>query len=394
MSSRYAVAPTPPAGPGEQPEDRAVDHYLSELARWRMRREHELSALDEVTRTHPDRDALNEDVTASMTLYHAIAQRHDLLMASWEDVRDGDGEREWVSTLLWGVLEMPDGDPQALALGLPDALRMSDALAASLRARTGADGEELPVRQRVAALRADLDRLEGVVARDDSAEGGGGAGYGSAGDSRLFQDGREVDPALTERLAQARLRLDALGPRADEEALVEIGELESELAGLERALLVAAAEEAHGTADLDQARAEREHLVAKGEAVRALAARVLESVTPAPTLGIPDVSALGEVPTEESELTAYVGNLERVGRALDQAHATYAAALAEYADLADRAERLASTLAGCGAPTSVDLSGMLTAAKESLHNKPADVRRAAALVAAQEAYLAQLRPES
>ncbi|MGD8200686.1 hypothetical protein ACQE98_08490 [Ornithinimicrobium sp. W1679] len=385
MSSRYAVAPTPPTGPGEEPEDRAVEHYLSELARWRMRREHELSALDELTRTHLDRDALNEDVTASMTLYHAIAQRHDLLLATWEDARDGDGEREWVSTLLWGVLEMPDGDPHALALALPDALRMSDALAASLRARTGADGEELPVRQRVASLRADLDRLEGVVARDDSAEPGVGAGS---------DGGADMDPELTGRLAAARRRLDGLGRRADPEALVEIGELESELAGLERALLVAAAEEAHGTADAGQARAERDQLVAKGEAVRALAARVLESVTPAPSLGIPDVTALGEVPTEESELIAYMGNLERVGRALDQAHATYAAALAEYADLADRAQRLASTLAGCGAPTSVDLSGMLTAAKESLHNKPADVRRAAALVAAQEAYLAQLRPES
>ena len=379
MSSRYAVAPTPPTGPGEQPEDRAVDHYLSELARWRVRREHELSALDEVTRTHADRDGLNEDVTASMTLYHAIAQRHDLLLATWEDARDGDGEREWVSTLLWGVLEMPDGDPHALALSLPDALRMSDALAASLRARTGADVEELPVRQRAASLRADLDRLEGVVSRDDSA---------------VAQVAASVDPELTGRLAEARLRLDGLGRRADDEALVAIGELESELAGLERALLVAAAEEAHGTVDVDQARAERDQLVAKGEAVRALAARVLESVTPAPTRGIPDVTALGEVPTGDSELTAYMGNLERVGRALDQAHATYAAALAEYADLADRAQRLASTLAGCGAPTSVDLSGMLTAAKESLHNKPADVRRAAALVAAQEAYLAQLRPES
>ncbi|MGC5583474.1 hypothetical protein [Ornithinimicrobium sp. W1665] len=383
MSSRYAVAPTPPTGPGEQPEDRAVDHYLSELARWRMRRQHELSALDELTRTHPDRDALNEDITASMTLYHAIAQRHDLLLATWEDARDGDGEREWVSTLLWGVLEMPDGDPQALALALPDALRMSDALAASLRARTGADGEELPVRQRVASLRADLDRLEGVVARDDSAVPVGGSDAGA-----------DMAPELTGRLAAARRRLDSLGRRADDEALVAIGELESELAGLERALLVAAAEEAHGTADVAQARAERDQLVAKGEAVRSLAARVLESVTPAPSLGIPDVTALGEVPTEESELPAYMGNLERVGRALDQAHATYAAALAEYADLADRAQRLASTLAGCGAPTSVDLSGMLTAAKESLHNKPADVRRAAALVAAQEAYLAQLRPES
>jgi ABC-type transporter Mla subunit MlaD len=101
------------------------------------------------------------------------------------------------------------------------------------------------------------------------------------------------------------------------------------------------------------------------------------------------------VPQEEGpDLDAYVSNLERVARALEQAHSTYAAALAEYADLSDRAERLASTLAGCGAPTSVDLAGMLTAAKECLHTRPADIRRAAALVAAQEAYLGELRTGS
>ena len=37
---------------------------------------------------------------------------------------------------------------------------------------------------------------------------------------------------------------------------------------------------------------------------------------------------------------------------------------------------------------------MLTAAKECLHTRPADVRRAAALVAAQEAYLGELRTGS
>ena len=134
-------------------------------------------------------------------------------------------------------------------------------------------------------------------------------------------------------------------------------------------------------------------LLARGEAVRNLAEKALNSINPAPRLGIPDVSALGEVPEDPSELSTYMANLERVGRALDQAHSTYAAALAEYADLADRAERLARTLAGCGAPTSVDLAGMLTAAKESLHTQPADIRRAAALIAAQEAYLGQLRTD-
>ena len=74
----------------------------------------QLRALDELTRTHDDRDALNADVTTSMTLFHAIAQRHDLLLATWQDAQDGQGEREWVAQLIWGVLEPPDGDAEAL----------------------------------------------------------------------------------------------------------------------------------------------------------------------------------------------------------------------------------------------------------------------------------------
>lgn len=143
-TSHYAVAPTPPAGPGDLPEDGAIDRYLSELGRWRMRREHELRALDELTRTHDERDALNEDITTSMTLWHAVAQRHDLLLTTWESATDGDGERDWVAQLIWGVLEMPDGDAQALAVPLPEAMRLSDALADSLRARVGADDDDVP----------------------------------------------------------------------------------------------------------------------------------------------------------------------------------------------------------------------------------------------------------
>lgn len=368
--SRYAVAPPPPAEPGLPAPDEATDRYLSELARWRLRREHELRALDELTRSHGERQALEADLTSSMTLFHAIAQRHDLLLATWADVQGGEGEREWVAQLIWGVLELPDGDADALAVSMPDALRLSDALAGSLRVRVDADGEAT-AQDRLAGLDAGLERVRGVLAEQD----------GSAGE--------EVAEALEDAAGQ----VEALHGQ-DEPGLAEIGAAESHLVAVERELIVSAASHAHARADREQAEAERAHLVARGEAVRSLAQRVLDDVRPAPRLGIPDVTALGEVPEDEGALETYVNNLERVGRALEQAHATYAAALAEYADLADRAERLAKTLAGCGAPTSVDLAGMLTAAKESLHTRPADVQRASALIAAQEAYLAQLRPDA
>ncbi|AXH95713.1 hypothetical protein [Ornithinimicrobium avium] len=368
--SRYAVAPPPPVEPGLLPPDDATDRYLSELARWRLRREHELRALDELTRSHPERTALEADLTSSMTLFHAVAQRHDLLLATWEDVHGGGGEREWVAQLIWGMLELPDGDAEALAVSLPDALRLSDVLAGSLRARVDPDGEADPG-ERLAGLEMDLERLRQVLAEHD-----GAAAHDLAG---------ALD-ALDAQVAALHGQ--------DEPAIADIGAAESALAAVDRELIVTAASHAHAHADRDQAQAERAHLVARGEAVRSLAQRVLNDLRPAPRLGIPDVTALGGVPEEDGALEAYVVNLERVGRALDQAHATYSAALAEYADLADRAERLAKTLAGCGAPTSVDLAGMLTAAKESLHTKPADIQRASALIAAQEAYLAQLRPDA
>jgi hypothetical protein len=367
--SRYAAAPPPPAEPGMAPPDEATGRFLSDLASWRLRREHELRALDQLTRTHADRDSLNTDVTASMTLYHAIAQRHDLLLATWEDVRDGAGEREWLAQLIWGVLEAPDGDAGALALPLPDALRLSDALAASLRARVEVE-EDVSLEHRVSGLEAEAARV-----RQD-----------------LEANPTQAPEDLPHRLEQ--IESDVARAQRDGAGLTDVGAIESRLAAVDRALIVSAVSQAHEHADREQAESERAHLVARGEAVRSLAERVLNSIQPAPRLGIPDVTALGQVPEGEDELAAYVANLERVGRALDQAHATYAAALAQYADLADRAERLAKTLAGCGAPTSVDLAGMLTAAKESLHTRPADIQRASALIAAQEAYLAQLRPDA
>lgn len=374
MRSKYAAAPEPSGSPGEPAGDHELEVYLQELGRWRLRREHELTAIDAATRTHDDRELLNAHVTESMKLWHAVAQRHDLLLSTWDDGGTSADTRLVLNQLIWGLLEQPDGDAQSLALSLPEATRLSDSLTVALRAQVGIDDDLTDPQDRIVSLRDDLARL-----REHA---------------RTVEPGRQAETEAV--LAELEGRLGDTRERLTEGAdvTVQLGALQTELAMVEREQLLTDARARHDRADPDQVVAEREELLARGEAVRSLAQRALETINPAPRLGIPDVAALGEVPTDEDELTTYVGNLERVSRALDQAHSTYAAALAEYADLADRAQRLAKTLAGCGAPTSVDLAGMLTAAKESLNNRPADIQRAAALVAAQEAYLAELRPDA
>ena len=71
--------------------------------------------------------------------------------------------------------------------------------------------------------------------------------------------------------------------------------------------------------------------------VRALAERARAEVHPAPRLGVPDVTALGPVPSDPDGLTTFLGRLDRVERALTQAHGEYAAALARRDGLAERA---------------------------------------------------------
>ena len=117
--------------------------------------------------------------------------------------------------------------------------------------------------------------------------------------------------------------------------------------------------------------------------MRALADRARAGVAPAPTLGIPDVSALGEVPGDPTELTAYLGRLERVDRALTVAQTTYAAALARRDDLAERAEKVRDALSGDAAAS---MAPLVEQARTLLDARPTDLVRLEALVQAQETF--------
>jgi hypothetical protein len=387
-TTTYAAAPEPPAGPGEPLAQVPLTHYLQELGRWRVRRQRELDILDEVAAARDDSDETADDLTLSMALWHAAAQRYDLLVTAAESSGPGGPDadtRERINRLVWGLIEQPGTETHNLSLSLPQACQLSDALASALRSRLQVDNSAGIVADRVHAVQARVARVAELVAD-------------------LPEDDREEEQARLASLEEGLARLEAhlqsaeagrqgtSGPQ-DADLRPELGRLESLAAITERDLILDAVRRAHGRADPEHVARVREELVTTADAVRVLAGRALDTLDPAPHLAIPDVEALGEVPQDRAELTAYLAGLERVDRALEQAHITYAAALARHTELLDRAEALAATLSGTGAPTSVDLAGMLSRTIEALHNVPADLQRAAALIGAQEAYLAEMRSD-
>lgn len=389
-----AITPAPPGriGSAISPEDAL--RYLEALGAWRDQRRAELDLLDEAALSSPDSGSmtgltgLTGDVMLSMALWKAVADRHDLLMATWDSGRVGQAERERLSTLIWGRLDAtldprlaqrPDvpSSSGALAVSLPEAMRLSDALAASLRARLSLDPADADVTQRVRQLRAQLERLRDLVAAEPA-------------DTR--------DPA-SRKLARLDARLGEMVDKAKRGADVGglVGPLEADAARMERDLIVGSATRTEAARDVNRAGQLRAELEARGAAIRDLAARCVDTVNPAPRLAVPDVAALGPVPQTAAEVGAYLARLATVSRALNLAHAAYATAMDERDELRGRLEayavkarRVSTGRAGDGHATGVDddLGELFRRAQEVLNDKPADMDRARALVAAHQAYLA------
>lgn len=370
MSTGYAVAPAAPGTLGADVPAPELLHYLDALIRWRDQRRAELDTLDQAAMELPDpreRSAVTPDVTLSMTLWQAVADRVELLLATWDSGRVGESERRRITTLVWGTLEQPGsrGAGQALAVSLPEACRLSDSLASSLRSRLRLDGADPDVAGRLRALRQQVERIADQVALIPARRSG------SAQTAHA-----ELDARLEEVTARHRRGADVGGL---------LGPLESSAATIERDLIVAASARAHAKADHAQATREVAELAARGAAVRALAERARAVVAPAPTLGVPDVSHLGPVPTEPDELTAYLARLERVDRALGVAQSTYAQALARREDLAQRAEAVRAALEQ-DADASAAVASLAEQTASLLAARPTDTTRLEALVQAQETF--------
>jgi len=391
-----AITPQPPGRIGEaiSPEDAL--HYLEELGTWRDKRRGELDLLDEAALNAPGRGdsatGLTGDIMLSMALWKAVADRHDLLMATWDSGRVGQVERERLSTLIWGRLDAtldprlakrPDvpSSSGALAVSLPEAMRLSDALAASLRARLSLDPTDADVAGRVRQLRAQLERVRDLVSAEPP----------------------ETRDTFSRKLTKLDERLSEMVDKAKRGADVGglVGPLEADAARTERDLIVGSATRAEAARDVARARQLRAELEARGAAIRDLAAQCVAAVNPAPRLAVPDVAALGPVPQNAAEVDAYLARLATVSRALNLAHAAYSTALDERSELRGRLEayaikanRVSQTgnvkgTAGGNANNNAkdDLDELFRRAEEALSARPADIARARALVAAHQAYL-------
>ena len=381
--STYASAPQAPGAMGQDAPADAILAYLDALGTWRDRRRVELDQLDEASLRSKDGANHTGDIILSMALWKSIADRHDLLVQTWDSGRALEAERRRITTLIWGRLDTVStagtagagtgADTGALSVSLPEACRLSDTLAASLRSALRIDGTEPDTANRVHALRAQVERVRDqvqLIPADNRS---------SAQAALIDLDRRVVD--ITER---ARRGADVGGL---------LGPLEASLATTERALIVAASKRAKAKHDHQHAAQLRAELEARGEAVRGLAAHAQQQVRPVPRLGIPDVNALGEVPTDLGALEDYLAKLERVGAALDQVHTAYASALDRKAETEGMARSYAAEgeqvtdVPGAGD----DLRALMSLVEAAAAEQPADTDRLAALAAAVQAYTSALR---
>ena len=363
-----AAAPEAPGRLGTPLGVHEAYAYLRDLGVWRDKRKAELDSLDAAALASTDRDSFSRDMLVSMALWKAISDRYDLLTVTFDSGRVGPTEAARLSTLIWGRLDVaPDSAAAtispttagALGLSLPEACRLCDAMTSSLRARLSLEPSGAEVGTRLKDVRATIERIRDQVA------------IAPAGVDR------EAARALLTRLEQ---RLVDVTDRAKRGAEVGglLAPLELEAAGAERDLIVGAGRRVETARDAERAAQVRDELLARSAAVQQLVDRCVAAVTPAPRLAVPDVRALGPVPSGGAAVDTYLKRLDAVGRALTVVHTAYGDPLAERDEIAGYAGALAAQARATGV-ADPDLDHLRERLQTVVDTTPTDLRRARAL---------------
>ncbi|SDE14629.1 hypothetical protein [Auraticoccus monumenti] len=365
-----ATAPAAPARLGEAAEPRELLVYLELLGEWLTDRRRELDELDDAVLRSTLRDQLTTDVTLSLALWQAVSDRHELLLATWDSGRVGLTERQRLSALVWGrldatldpsVLASRGPDASALSVSLPEACRLSDALAAQLRSRLALDPALDRQTVRIATLRATCERVRDQVALEPAA----------------------LRPAAEQRLSALVSRVEAVAAKAQRGGDVGglLGPLEHDAATTERDLIVAGATRREARGLVERATELRADLDGRGQALTSLVRRCVEQVTPAPRYAVPEVEALGPVPQTTAEVQAYLARLEQVSRAMQVVQHAYSGALAELDAVTGGLGGYVAKARALGVADHPVLRAVEDALLAVLEQRPCPVRIADALVA-------------
>lgn len=306
------VSPAAPGRLGVAARTSELLDYLGRLDAWLAERRSELDALDEQIVRSGRQAELTGDMGLALALWQAAKTRQNLLLATWDSGRVGAQELERLSALIWGRLDTAGSEVaqlQSMAVSLPEAGRLCDALVAQLRTRLNTDPNAEQQQIRLRDLRAQLERIRDQVKLEPAA-------FAPAAQAKAA-----ALAARTEELSDKRQRGGDIGGM--------LGSLEIDAARLERDLIVGAAQRREARDLLTRARDELAEASAREQAVRALAAQVAAAVWPAPTAVVPSLAGLGPVPNTRAALGGYVDALDRVGSQLAEAHAALTRALGE-----------------------------------------------------------------
>lgn len=369
-------APAAPGRMGIPVEVQEAMTYLGRLGAWITQRRLELDELDAMILASPDRAALTNDMMLSLSVWQAIKTRYDLLLVTWDSGRVGPTERERLSALIWGRLDdavpgSPTSAPAALSglsVSLPEACRLSDALAGQLRSRLNRSPQNDQLTARLRDLRAQVERL-----RDQA---------------RL--EPPVSQPTVLTQVEDISARTEDLASRADRGGDIGglLGPLEIRAATMERDLIVGNTKRRQAQDKLARARELRASLERRKTELSGLVAEAVGSVTPAPKYAVPNVDALGPVPSSLSELDAYLGRLGAVSRAMQVVQDAYSKALNDRTALAARFEEEVSTARGAGVADDPDVTALARVVAAFLARRPTPTQVVASLV---DTYAAAVR---
>jgi hypothetical protein len=358
------TAPPAPGQLGSPLDPTAAQTYLEALGRWRDERRRELDQLDQAALGSPEAASLTGDIMLSLALWKAASDRYDLLRATWDGGRVGVSERERMSSLIWGRLDATL-DPSLLArssapasmtssgltVSLPEACRLSDALASQLRVRLALDPSGLEVAERLRTLRAQMERIRDQVDLEP-------AGIGQ-------QEAAKEQSRFGRRLKEIA---DKAGRGGDVGGLLE--PLEIETSKFERDLIVNGAVRRQSAALVEQARALRADLETREGALQMLVNACVAAVEPSPKYAVPDIDVLGPVPNTAAALTAYLGRLHQVSRAMTHAQDAYTQALRARDELVGRLEGYRAKAAALGLTGDAELALLDQLADQALGRRP------------------------
>ena len=372
------TAPNAPGKLGTPVEVQDAMTYLGLLGAWIQQRRTELDALDATILATPDRSQLTNDMMLSLSVWQAIKNRYDLLLATWDSGRVGPTERARLSALIWGHLDdtLPDsGSPtpgsaaiSGLSVSLPEACRLSDALAGQLRSRLNRSPEADQLGGRLRDLRAQVERLRDQAKLEPPA----------------------TQPAVLAQVEDISARTEDLAGKSDRGGDIGglLGPLEIRAATMERDLIVGNTKRRQAQDKLARARELLEALQLRETALNDLVNRTVESVTPAPKYAVPNVAALGPVPSSASQLDGYLVKLGSVSKAMQIVQDAYGKALDDRTALTDRLSHEVSTAQQAGVASDADVAALGGVVESFLARRPAPTQVVASLL---DAYAAAVR---